>query len=34
LEFVKRLLTWRADRVFFFDEAGGSASIHRRTLAP
>src|SRR5665647_3658080 len=27
LEFVKRLLTWRADRVFFFDEAGAVGSL-------
>jgi hypothetical protein len=27
LEFVKRLRTWRADRVYFFDEAGGLGSL-------
>lgn len=27
LEFVKRLRTWRADRVFFFDEAGALGSL-------
>ena len=36
LEFVKRLLTWRADRVFFFDEAGavGSLPAEWTDLAP
>ena len=27
LEFVKRLLTWRVDRVFFFDESGVLGSL-------
>ena len=27
LEFVKRLVTWRVDRVFFFDEAGALRSL-------
>jgi hypothetical protein len=27
LDFVKRLVTWRVDRVFFFDDAGALASL-------
>ena len=27
LEFVKRLRNWRADRVYFFDEAGALGSL-------
>ena len=36
LEFVKRLMTWRVDRVFFFDEAGalGSLPAEWTDLAP
>ena len=36
LEFVKRLVTWRVDRVFFFDEAGalGSLPAEWTDLAP
>jgi len=36
LEFVRRLVTWRVDRVFFFDEAGvlGSLPAEWTDLAP
>jgi len=36
LEFVRRLLTWRGDRVYFFDEAGalGSLPAEWTDLAP
>jgi len=36
LEFVKRLMTWRVDRVFFFDEGGalGSLPAEWTDLAP